>query len=273
MNPSQKYTIEVIATGYEILLGRITDTNSSWIARKAAERGAMVKRIVCVGDDVDEIASAVKESLSRRVNLIITTGGLGPSMDDLTIESVGKALERRVEVNPKARAMLEQKCKELGVELTSRRERMARLLEGAIPLYNPVGMAPGMMIKLGASTIIAMPGIPEEMKAIFETHVEKIIEEDTHSRRIAKTIVARIVWREFFPIYESLIRDFPHIYIKNKAIPPVKAEERDSMKEIQVDIVVEAQSVSECESKMRVFLEEFKKRLKIKDGELFLINV
>lgn len=270
MKSRQKYNIEVIVTGNEILFGRIIDTNSSWIAKRATENGAVLRRIVCVGDDIDEISNAVKESLSRRTDLVITTGGLGPSTDDLTIESIGKALGRRVEINPVARAMLETKCSELGIELTARRERMARLLEGATPLYNPAGMAPGMLIEVGPSKVIAMPGIPEEMKAIFETHVKKIIEKEAPSKIIARTIMAKIIWKEFFPIYESLIHDFPHIYIKNNAVPPIRSEERDLVHEIYVDIVVEAPSMSECESEMRAFLNEFEKRLKSKGGELIL---
>lgn len=270
MKPRQRYIIEVIVTGNEILFGRIIDTNSSWIAKKATEKGAVLRRIVCVGDDIDEIADAVKESLSRGADLIVTTGGLGPSTDDLTIDSIGKALGRRVEINPTARAMLEKKCSELGIELTPRRERMARLLEDATPLHNPVGMAPGMLVKVGSSKIVAMPGIPDEMKAIFEKHIEKIIEEEAPSKILARTVMARIVWKEFFPIYESLIRDFPHIYIKNKAVPPIRSEERELVHEIYVDILVEASSMSECESEMRVFLDEFEKKLKSKSGELIL---
>ena len=135
---------------------------------------------------MDEIAQVFRESLARENDLIISTGGLGPSEDDLTIESIGKALGRKVELNPEAVEMIRSKCLELGVEPTPRRLRMARMVEGSTPLSNPKGMAPGMLVKEGPRRIVALPGVPEEMKAIFEEHVAEIIERETPTKFLAK---------------------------------------------------------------------------------------
>lgn len=262
--------IEIIATGDEILFGRIVDTNSSWIARRASEVGARLRRVTCVGDDVDEIAQVLREALSRGSNFIVFTGGLGPSEDDVTIEAIGKAVDRGIELNQGAVEMLRDKCASLRVELTSLRKRMARILEGSEPIPNPVGLATGMILREGATIIVALPGIPEEMKAMFDGNIASMIEEQASSKFLGKTVMIRIVWKDFFPMYRSLLRDFRDIYLKNVATPPIMAEEREKVKEIDVDIVVQAPSRAECEEMMRAFLKEFRSRTEASGGQLIM---
>jgi len=264
------FDIEIIATGDEILFGRIVDTNSSWIARKASEVGAHLRRITCVGDDIKEIAGALKEALSRGVELIIFTGGLGPSDDDVTIQAIGKAVGRRVELNPEAVEMIREKCAALGVESSPRRERMARLLEGSEPIQNPVGMAAGMMLQEGGTTIAALPGVPQEMKAMFDEHIAPMIAKKAKSRYLAKTVKIRIIWKDFFPIYYSVLNDYEDVYLKMGGIPPLNAEERGKVRDIKVDLVVEGASEAECEKKMEAFLKDFKNRIEASDGTLIM---
>jgi len=262
------FDIEVIATGDEILFGRIVDTNSSWIARRASEVGANLRRITCVRDDIDEITEALKDALSRGDKLIIFTGGLGPSEDDVTIQAIGRATGRRVELNPEAVKMIRKKCAALGVEYTPRREQMARLLEGSRPIQNPVGMAAGMVLQEGGTTLVTLPGVPEEMKAMFDEYVAPMIAEKTASRFLAKTVMICMVWNDFFPMYRSLVNDFNDVYLKMGGIPPLSADEREKVRDIKVDIVVEAASKAECERKMDSFLREFRNRIEAIGGKL-----
>jgi len=262
------YSIEVIATGDEILFGRIIDTNSSWIARKALERGGQLRRITCVGDEMDQIARALREALSRDNDLIILTGGLGASEDDLTIQAVGRALGRGMKIDGEAVKIIRAKCAELGVESTPRRERMAHLLEGSKPIPNPVGMAVGMVLQEEGTTIVALPGVPEEMKAMFDAYVAPMIGKEAASKYLAETVTVRIVWKNFFPMYRSVTRDFRDVYLKNSITPPLRAEERDRVQDIRVYIVVEAASKAECEGKMDAFLREFRNRVEASGGEL-----
>jgi len=262
--------IEIIATGDEILFGRIVDTNSSWIARRASEVGARLRRVTCVGDDVDKIAQVLREALSRGSNFIVFTGGLGPSEDDVTIEAIGRAVDRGIERNHEAVEMLREKCAALGVELTPLRERMARILERSEPIPNPVGLAAGMVLREGATTIVALPGIPEEMKAMFDGYVAPMIEEQASSKFLGKTVTVRIVWKDFFPMYGSLLQDFRDVYLKNVATPPLMAEEREKVREIEVDIVVQAPSREECEGRMEAFLREFRSRAEASGGQLIM---
>lgn len=241
------YSVEVIATGDEILFGRIVDTNSFWIARRVSEMGTRLRRITCVGDDLDEIAQPLREALARGNDLIVFTGGLGPAEDDVTIQAIGSAVGRRVRFDPEAVKRIRAKCPELGVESTPRRERMAHILEGSRPIHNPVGMATGMMLQEGGTTIVALPGVPEEMKAMFDAYVVPMIEEKVSSRLLARTVRVRIVWKDFFPMYRSVLRDFWDIYLKNYTIPPLRTEERETVRDVKVDVVVEAVSKPECE--------------------------
>ena len=270
MRPSGGFTFEIIATGDEILFGRIVDTNSSWIAARASDVGAHLRRVTCVGDDIEEIGLVLKEAMARGNDLVILTGGLGPSEDDITIEAVGRAVGREVEINPEAVEMIRAKCAELGVEPNPRRERMARLLNGSEPIPNPVGMATGMLLRDGGTTVVALPGVPQEMKAMFNEYVAPLIRERATSRFVARTVTVRIVWSDFFPMYRALLRDHRDIYLKNSTTPPLTQEERREVRSIGVHVVVEAASEAECEARMSGFLEEFGRRVKEGGGELLV---
>jgi nicotinamide-nucleotide amidase len=262
--------VEVIVTGDEILFGRIVDTNSSWIARRASEVGGRVRHVTCVGDDLEDIAQALREALARDLDFIILTGGLGPSQDDFTMEAIGRAVGRRTALNPEAVEMIRAKCAELGIESTPQRELMARLIEGSRPTPNPIGMAPGMILQEEGTTIVALPGVPEEMKAIFEGYVIPMMERKATSRFLAKTITVQIIWKDFFPMYRSVLRDFKDVYLKKATTPPLRVEEREKVKDIKVDIVVEAASMEGCERKMDAFLQKFKNRIESSGGKLIM---
>jgi nicotinamide-nucleotide amidase len=264
------YSVEIIATGDEILLGRIVDTNSSWIERRAAELGAPVRRVTCVGDDVNEIASVLQEALTRRNDLIIFTGGLGPSEDDLTVEAIGRVVGRKVVLDEESVERIRRGYAERGVRSTARLERMARVVEGSKALLNPVGMATGMMLLEGGAVIMTFPGVPAEMKAMFDKYAVPIIEGETASKLVARTVTARMVFMDFFPMYRRMLSDHPDVYIKNVATPPEDAEERRKVKDIRVHIVVKGATSEESEKRIETVLREFKSRIEALQGELIL---
>jgi nicotinamide-nucleotide amidase len=255
------FGIEIIVTGDEIMFGRITDTNSTWIARRAAELGARVSRVTCVGDDVDEISGVLGEALGRSPDLIVLTGGLGPSEDDMTVEAVGAAVGRGVVLDPGAVERIRRSYEERGIAHSSRGERMARVLEGSRALLNPVGMAVGMEVRVGRTAVMTFPGVPAEMTAMFDAYAAPLIEEGASSRFLARTVVARVVFRDFFPVYRAMQRDYPGVYLKNAATPPESADGRLEVREIKVDVVVEGGSGEESEALMEGVLDEFDRRL------------
>ena len=101
--------MEIICIGNELLIGKTLNTNAQWIAKRATSLGMAVKRITVVGDDVDEIAGAVREALQRKPRFILTTGGLGPTFDDKTLEGIARALNRELKVDESALNMIKGK--------------------------------------------------------------------------------------------------------------------------------------------------------------------
>lgn len=205
--------VELISIGNELLIGRTVNTNASWLADRVTRLGGVVRRIVVVGDDVDEIASSIREACSRRADVVITTGGLGTTPDDRTMEGLAKALGAGLELNPEALGMLRGKVGRRAEEPHVR--KMACLPRGARPLSNPVGAAPGALAQLGQTLIVALPGVPEEMKAMFELHVEPVIREGAGGAYCEEEVVLEGVYEaDLAPLIEEALRRYPKAYVK-----------------------------------------------------------
>lgn len=276
MKPTGSVNIEIIATGDELIYGRILDTNSHWIAKRVAELGARLRRVTMIGDEPEVIASTLNDALLRDAHFIIVTGGLGPSEDDLTVDSIGLALTRDTIVDEEGASKIEAVYRKRGITdqaQINRGRRMARVLEGSKPLQNPVGFAVGMAVEVAGKTVCTLPGVPEEMKGMFDAHVAPMIESESTSVFLAKTYNISMVWKDFFPLYRQMQVDYPDIYIKNAATPPVEGEDRSKVHTIKVDFVLEAQTHEEAEEKMSKFLEDYSRRIQETDGgRMDLIN-
>ena len=216
--------MEIVCVGNELLIGKTLNTNANWLARRANSLGMMVKRITVVGDNVDEIAKVILEALKRKPRFIITTGGLGPTFDDKTLEGIAKALNLKLEVNEKALKMVREKYEayvKVGrmekVELTPHRVKMAKLPEGAEPLPNSVGTAPGVMRKVKGTLLIALPGVPSEMEAIFGESVAPLLKKEAgEAVFFEKSIYADgIMESTLAPLIGQTMHDNPYVYIKS----------------------------------------------------------
>jgi molybdenum cofactor synthesis domain-containing protein len=220
----KQQVMEMISVGNELLIGKTLNTNAHWMAKRATSLGITVKRITVVGDNTGEIANSLQEGLLRKPRFIITTGGLGPTFDDKTLEGIAKALNLSVKVNKKALKMVREKYEAYvkagridKVELTSPRVKMAKLPEGATPLPNPVGTAPGAMLKLGETILIALPGVPSEMEAIFEESIAPLLRKA--AGRVVfyeKSIYADGVMESTLaPLIDKTMKGCPYVYIKS----------------------------------------------------------
>lgn len=217
--------IEIISVGNELLIGKIANTNSQWLAKRITTMGLNVNRITVASDDVTEISNVLKETLERKPRAIITTGGLGPTFDDKTLEGVAKALNQPLKVNPEARKMVEQKYRqyreegriEEKIELTPPRIKMATLPEKAQPLHNPIGTAPGVTLKHGDTTIIVLPGVPTEMEAIFDESIAPMLKKMAGNAVFYETSAGLdgIMESELAPLIDKTMHDNPYIYIKS----------------------------------------------------------
>lgn len=276
MKPTGSVNIEIIATGDELIYGRILDTNSHWLANRVAEMGAHLRRVTMIGDEPELIAATLKEALLRDAHFIIFTGGLGPSADDLTVDSIGMALERETVIDEEGASKIEAVYRKRGLTdeaQINRGRKMARILVGSKPLQNPVGFAVGMAVEVAGKTVCTLPGVPAEMKGMFDAHVAPMIESESTSVFLAKTYNISMIWKDFFPLYREMQQDYPDIYIKNAATPPVEGEDREKIHTIKVDFVLEAATHDEAVKEMHDFLEDYFRRIEnVGGGRMDLIR-
>jgi len=252
--------VEVIATGDELIYGRILDTNSNWLAKKLAEIGAELRRVTMVGDDYDDVKDALLGALDRDAEILIFTGGLGPSEDDFTVDAIGRALGREVTTDSIGFQKIREIYERRGSDL-KRGARMARILEGSEGIQNHVGMSVGMKLLYDGKLIFTLPGVPQEMQGMFNEHIAPVIEAEAKHKLLGHTYGVAMVWKDFFPVYTQLQMDYPEVYIKNAATPPEADEDRSKVKEIKVDIVIQGATMGEAEEKMKAFMTEYKRRI------------
>ncbi len=161
---------EIITIGTEILLGEIVDTNTRHIALALRDLGLDLFRTVTIGDNVERIAAAIRESL-QRTEVIITTGGLGPTVDDPTREAVARAAGVETEYREDLWEQVVETISRHGRKPAENQRRQAVIPKGAIPVRNPVGTAPAFIVEVGRSAIISLPGVPNEMEHILHESV------------------------------------------------------------------------------------------------------
>ena len=162
-------TATIVTIGDELLIGQVQDTNAAWLARKLAGLGIPVRRTVTVGDEAQDIAAAIGEALESTA-LVLATGGLGPTHDDVTREAVADHLGVPLRLNALAYQAVERFFAERGRAVPPHGERVAMVPEGFVALPNSVGTAPGLWMEKEA-VLVLVPGVPREMKAIFDEEV------------------------------------------------------------------------------------------------------
>ncbi|OQY35159.1 MAG: hypothetical protein B6I38_01660 [Anaerolineaceae bacterium 4572_5.1] len=163
-------TAEIITIGTELLLGEIVDTNTRFIARALREEGVDIYRTATVGDNTERIAEIMRESLSR-AEIVITTGGLGPTVDDPTREAAALAFGVETEYRPKLWEQIKDRFKDLGRIPTENNKRQAYVPQNARSLENLWGTAPAFLVENEGSVLISLPGVPYEMKNLLSEKV------------------------------------------------------------------------------------------------------
>ena len=162
---------ELVSIGTELLLGEIIDTNSSYLAGRLVALGIDCLRMATVGDNLERAVETIERALAR-ADLVVCTGGLGPTEDDLTREAIGAALGETPTVDPALLRELEAWFGGRGRPMPERNRKQAWLIPSARPLPNPLGTAPGWSVEKGGTRIVAMPGVPSEMTRMWEVEVE-----------------------------------------------------------------------------------------------------
>jgi nicotinamide-nucleotide amidase len=175
--------LEILTIGTELLLGATVDGNGSWLSRRLAEVGIRVPRRVTVGDDVAEIRSALADALARS-GAVICTGGLGPTRDDVTRAAVAELFGRALMLDAEWLETVRGRFHDRGIEMPAVNRVQAEIPEGATLFPNDRGTAPGVAIEDDAlGIVVLLPGVPREMRGLFNTHVLPYLSARGFSRR------------------------------------------------------------------------------------------
>ncbi|MGA9531875.1 MAG: CinA family nicotinamide mononucleotide deamidase-related protein [Anaerolineales bacterium] len=171
MNPPQA---EILTIGTEILLGQIVDTNTAAIARSLRKIGVNLFFAATVGDNVERSADAIRTALNRS-DIIITTGGLGPTIDDMTRVAMAQAIGAETEFSPDLWDQIQERFSRFGRQPGENNRRQAYIPVGAHPIVNPIGTAPAFWLEQDGAIAIALPGVPAEMEHLLEHEVLPLI--------------------------------------------------------------------------------------------------
>ena len=217
----------ILVVGNEILDGITLDTNSQWIINHLKPLGLTVHETTTVRDDLHAIGTALNRLIDDGCNLIFTTGGLGPTHDDMTLQGVAQGLGLPLELDQASLEIVTRQYRVLhekgiieSAAMTDSRRKMAILPRGSKPLDNRVGGAPGVLLETRDATIICLPGVPLELKWIFEEQVTPILKEtvrDVYAERIV-TLPLRDE-STLAPIIDQVMAESPGVYIKSLVKP------------------------------------------------------
>jgi nicotinamide-nucleotide amidase len=180
---------EIIAIGSELLTSNRTDTNSLWLTDKLNRIGIDVKLKTVVGDDDARLEETIKDAV-KRSRVVLTTGGLGPTEDDITRKVAARALGKRLSLDEKVLEEIRERFRSFGIaNMPERNSRQAMVISGAQVLSNPNGSAPGLFLEHEGCAIALMPGPPREMKPMFENHVQSRLEKLAGGVRFATRVL------------------------------------------------------------------------------------
>lgn len=244
---------EIVTTGTELLLGQIDDTNATYLARQLHDLGIDLYFRSTVGDNEARIAQVLEQALAR-ADVIITTGGLGPTVDDVTREAVARVTGRSLVLFPDLLAQIEAFFARLGpAAMTDNNRRQAYLPEGCIPIENPVGTAPAFIVEDPRGTIITLPGVPREMRYLTENAVVPYLLSRLGQREALVTRVLRTVALGESRI-DQLIAD-----LETSSNPTVGLSAH--LGQTDVRIVAKARTMEEAEALVADFEAKIRERL------------
>jgi nicotinamide-nucleotide amidase len=162
--------VELLSTGDELLTGQVVDTNSVWLMDRLWDLGLMARRKTLVGDDRADLDAAIRETAAR-ADLVVVSGGMGPTEDDLTSEQVAAVLGVPLEIHEPSLRAIEERFRRFGRSMTANNVKQARFPRGAEVIPNRFGTAPGFAVRLGRAEVVCLPGVPVEFKGLAEEWV------------------------------------------------------------------------------------------------------
>ncbi|MFC4023081.1 competence/damage-inducible protein A [Oceanobacillus longus] len=188
----RQYKGEIVAVGTELLLGQIANTNAQWLSQQMALYGINVYNHTVVGDNLERVEEAFKMA-QKRSDIIIVTGGLGPTDDDLTREAFEQISGMEMIEDKTSMEKIELFFRNHNVKMTPNNRKQARVFKGSTVLKNSVGMAPGMRVEFAEKTWFFLPGVPREMKQITKEEIIPYLHQLTDKEQIIKSLVLKFI--------------------------------------------------------------------------------
>lgn len=206
-----------------MLIGKTLNTNAQWLSERITKLGGDVRRVTIIEDDIKTIALTLKEIVRRKPNLVITTGGLGPTFDDKTLQGFSKAFDKKLRLDKAALKLVKSRYSKIfknrRFELTQPRLKMAMLPMGAKAIQNPVGTAPAVMLTNNNVDFLILPGVPTELKAIFKNNIAGLIKKKSGYNFFYETsfIIYGLLESQIAPLIDEVLEEINQIYIKSHA--------------------------------------------------------
>ena len=182
---------QIICIGNEIMLGHIANTNAGFISNKLASIGIKTSKHLDIPDNPEVIISSIRKALGES-KIVILSGGLGPTVDDLTLECIARALNKKLLFNKKIAGRIKKHFKRRKIKMPANNMRQALLPEGAMPIDNNIGTAPGLMIPIGNEMLLAFPGVPHELYPMFENKALPYLKKKFRVNQIIKSRLIKI---------------------------------------------------------------------------------
>ena len=206
---------EVLAIGTEVVIGRIQDTNSSWLAQRLTEAGARVERITAVADDPGLLKNVWRDAIGRRASLVLATGGLGPTPDDLTVEVAAAVAGVEIIQHPSVIASYRRR-RELGESdpLPPHLYKMSAVPSGSTVFENGPGWAPGFAIRIDETVLACMPGPPSEMQWLWEDAVGPLAARWFGGRTESARVLVTMFESQVSPILGLVMDRHSNSYLK-----------------------------------------------------------
>ncbi len=229
---------EIVAIGSELLLGQIVDTNSAWMAQRLTALGVNLYFKSVVGDNPARMKEVISRAIER-ADIVITSGGIGPTQDDLTRDIVAEVTGRKLVQDPGMLEQVEEHFRRRGRPMTPNNLRQSYMPQGAIPVKNPNGTAPSFIVEDPRGVVFSLPGVPVEMKWLFENEVEPYLRKKFNLAEVIHYRVLKIVG-----IGESAVDDKVGHLIANSSNPTVGVLALPG----QVDVRIAAKAADRAEA-------------------------
>lgn len=254
---TKTYKAEIIAVGTELLLGQIANTNAQWLSQQLALLGISVYQHGVVGDNLTRVHESF-ENAQKRSDIIIVTGGLGPTEDDLTREAFQLMTNMEIVEHEASMKKIEKFFEKHKTVMTPNNRRQARVFKGSQVLFNETGMAPGMIVTYESTTWIFLPGVPREMKHLYQKGAQPYLQNLTGNKEIIKSLVLR-----FLGIGESALEHELSDLIKTQSNPTIAPLAQNS------GIIVRLTVKENTEERADQLLDETKDKILDRIGKYF----